>query len=153
APLATNKNFPEAGRVCKMAGWGTMQDGDIAIEPQFLQTNVVDPILCFNQWGGDFKPKKQFCDLHKTLNKATAEGDSGSGFLCRSGRTWLLAGLVSYGNNTDYFTPAVNVRVSAYYDWIQKTMAKDNPAPKPVDNEIRNCIVKVIKWILDHYRY
>ncbi|KAL3315617.1 hypothetical protein Ciccas_005751, partial [Cichlidogyrus casuarinus] len=62
AQLAIDENFPEAVDMFRMAGWGLMRNGVTAIDAQFLQTNVVDPTLCYKKWPREvFNPEKQFC--------------------------------------------------------------------------------------------
>ncbi|KAL3316269.1 Transmembrane protease serine 9 [Cichlidogyrus casuarinus] len=136
AELATNEKFPKAGDVCKMAGWGLKRDGKVAPDAQFLQTNAVDSTLC-SKTDENFNVKEQFCEQPRSGNKTTAGGDSGSGILCSCdrGRTWSLAGLVSYGDAAEDFLPSVNVRVSAYHDWIDDTMTNEKPVTTRVDPE------------------
>ena len=73
--------------------------------------------------------------LHQNYNIVTmyaiymVQGDSGGPLVCREGDHWILYGIVSWGSRYGCAAangPTVYARVSAYLDWISKTIDENS---------------------------
>jgi len=54
------------------------------------------------------------------------QGDSGGPLVCRERDHWILYGVVSWGGCSFEIGPTVYARVSAYLNWISKTIDGDS---------------------------
>lgn len=112
-----------------IAGWGATRFLSGVTRPtnELRQAKVNVMTECSRVYP-NFDVRKQICAGTANFSSDACQGDNGGGlFEKRTTDTdrWVLAGIVSYGNGcatTGY--PSVYVRVSAYFDWIESTVAK-----------------------------
>ncbi|CAC5385716.1 unnamed protein product [Mytilus coruscus] len=127
------KNY--TGVLCKVSGWGdTNGTEEGTTSPDHLQ---VIPLYIVNiNTKGCFisaaeNRKTRICAQGEE-GKDACQGDSGGPLVCSAGdeKTEKLMGIVSYGHNCDGHVPSVYSKVSAYIDWIRKTMNKRGRSDK-----------------------
>uniref|UniRef100_A0A8D0BBS7 Peptidase S1 domain-containing protein n=1 Tax=Salvator merianae TaxID=96440 RepID=A0A8D0BBS7_SALMN len=115
--------FPVA-MSCWVTGWGHISpDGkDIFLfgphtsKPQLVHSHGTMRKLIYQD---------MICAGYPDGKKDTCQGDSGGPLACKQNGTWFLAGVVSFGFDcAKPKRPGVNTRVTAYRDWIQRTMGK-----------------------------
>ncbi|XP_078603134.1 trypsin-1-like [Branchiostoma floridae x Branchiostoma japonicum] len=124
-----------AETVVAVTGWGTVSEGGHT-SSVLLQADmpVVDDSYCVDVYniiadalyGFDTKvdPKIMMCTGYREGGVDTCQGDSGGPVVVfpPKGQAYL-AGVISWGYGCGRkFVPGVNVRVSAYMDWIRNTI-------------------------------
>ncbi|XP_078509281.1 uncharacterized protein LOC144769149 [Lissotriton helveticus] len=111
------------GMSCVVTGWGNIGEGVNLPYPQNLQeveVPVVDQQVCNSLYGNSIL-YDMVCAGNLEGGKDSCQGDSGGPMVCKFGSTWLLAGIVSWGEGCarpNY--PGVYTRVSVYEDWIRQ---------------------------------
>ncbi|XP_055604729.1 venom serine protease-like [Uranotaenia lowii] len=98
-----------------VAGWGTTSFGG-QVSTTLLKTtlDVIANRACNVQYLTD----KKVCTY--TTGKDTCQFDSGGPLFLRGAQRMYTIGVVSYGGACAASTPSVNIRVTAYLDWIQQ---------------------------------
>ncbi|XP_078508726.1 transmembrane protease serine 9-like [Lissotriton helveticus] len=111
------------GMSCVVTGWGAIREGVSLPYPRTLQeveVPIVDQQVCNSLYGNSIL-YDMVCAGNLEGGKDSCQGDSGGPMVCKFGSTWLLAGIVSWGQGCarpNY--PGVYTRVSVYEDWIRQ---------------------------------
>ncbi|XP_069100373.1 transmembrane protease serine 9-like isoform X4 [Pleurodeles waltl] len=119
---ASSIQFP-VGMNCIVTGWGAIREGVNLQYPETLQEveiPIVDQEVCNSLYRNDIL-YDMVCAGNLEGGKDSCQGDSGGPMVCKFGSTWLLAGIVSWGEGCarpNY--PGVYTRVAVYEDWIRK---------------------------------
>ncbi|XP_029864862.1 elastase-1-like [Aquila chrysaetos chrysaetos] len=114
-------NYP-----CYLTGWGVVSVGGSGTDTlQEVMLPVVDHAICSqDDWWGSQVKTTMICAGGDGV-KAGCSGDSGGPLSCYKDNSWQVHGIVSFGLvpycNT-YKKPTVFTRVSAYVDWIRRTI-------------------------------
>ena len=127
ACLARSIQQPHGSNPLIVAGWGATRNQTlpVALTDELRQTILTVMRECSHVYR-DFDIKKQVCAGTEDYASDSCQGDSGGGLFQKQKDDmdrWILTGIVSYGYGcAEKGYPGVYVRVSAYYDWIQKTI-------------------------------
>ncbi|HXB55651.1 MAG TPA: trypsin-like serine protease [Vicinamibacteria bacterium] len=131
APLEIYRSHDEAGRTAFIVGWGDYGKGGTALthtdHRRRAATNQVS----------DAGPRRLFFSFDAPpagtdLEGVCGPGDSGGPALLESGGRVLVAGVSSAADGPpgNYGLTDIFVRVSAYADWIDKTIHASGAEPK-----------------------
>jgi secreted trypsin-like serine protease len=72
------------------------------------------------QYVYDYDNTKQMCAGNPQYNKDSCQGDSGGPLMYESNGSWIVSGVVSYGDEcAKKDRPGVYARVSYYLPWIR----------------------------------
>ncbi|XP_006037743.1 chymotrypsin-like elastase family member 2A [Alligator sinensis] len=113
-------------RFCFITGWGQIStDGPLPSILQEAMMPIVNYATCSRpNWWGNIVKTTMIC-AGGDGKVSGCKGDSGGPLICRRGRVWEVHGITSFvsrlGCNV-FEKPTVFTRVSAYTDWIRKTM-------------------------------
>lgn len=124
--LATEQLGLLEGETARASGFGlTSNDGQESDVLLKVNLNVISNQEC-NSFYGSIQ-ETQICTVYLSqVGESTCEGDSGGplSYADASGTTHLV-GITSFGSDRgcDADVPSAYTRVSAYRDWIQRTMA------------------------------
>lgn len=124
--LATEQLGSLEGETTRASGFGlTSNDGQVSDVLLKVNLNVISNQEC-NSFYGSIQ-ETQICTVYLSqVGESTCEGDSGGplSYADASGTTHLV-GITSFGSDRgcDADVPSAYTRVSAYRDWIQRTMA------------------------------
>ncbi|XP_061447605.1 serine protease 27-like [Rhineura floridana] len=124
-----NVVFPP-GHKCWVTGWGDVQvrerhkPSDILqkLEVPIISTNTCNTL--YHQDSGEPKVTREIkndmiCAGFAAGQRDACQGDSGGPLACRMGESWLLAGVVSWGEGcAQKNRPGVYARVTSYQPWI-----------------------------------
>ncbi|XP_032039460.1 ovochymase-1 [Aythya fuligula] len=144
----------EAGMLCVTSGWGKVSEGAGALAPvlQEVELPLIDSPTCSALLRAMDLPPVQgsmLCAGFPDGGRDACKGDSGGPLAClRTGGTWTLAGVVSWGvgcargwdasrrSTTARGSPGVFSRVAALMDFIAQHMAAAAvPSPLPVPDQ------------------
>lgn len=105
-----------------VAGWGLTSDTDNSTKPDELhQVDLpqVDQEYCEAIWSDNNLTRHQMCA--GTQGRDTCIYDSGSPLMSRTGSSYTLAGITSFGSKrcADAIKPGVYTRVTSYLKWIE----------------------------------
>ncbi|XP_060112658.1 prostasin isoform X1 [Heteronotia binoei] len=129
---ASSVNFP-AGMKCTITGWGNVLTSTSLPAPMTLQQLEVpiigiDTCRCLYSLNPDPEDphvihNDMMCAGHAEGKKDACQGDSGGPLSCRVGNSWLLAGVVSWGDACGAANrPGVYTRTSNYAAWIKENI-------------------------------
>lgn len=122
--LASDAQGTLEGETVRASGFGVTNnlgdDSDVLLKVNLRAISMAE---CNQVWN---TIESQICTTYSTqVGQNHCEGDSGGpiSYTDPSGTTYL-AGVISYGSDRgcDADLPSVNTRVSAFRDWIQRTM-------------------------------
>lgn len=123
-PSVDNASFPGIGDDCVMKGWGCKSGGaKLSFVAHSVSLPVYDTKSCAQIYGTS-DIGKRICAGYLHNGKGICKGDSGGPLTCRDndGR-WIQVGVASFSSRDKPGSyPAVFTRVSAYLDWINKTI-------------------------------
>ncbi|KAK2496633.1 hypothetical protein MC885_013674 [Smutsia gigantea] len=113
---------------CWIAGWGSVQDGVPLPQPQTLQklkVPIIDSEICSRlYWQGAGQgviTEDMLCAGYLEGERDACLGDSGGPLMCQVGGTWLLAGIISWGEGcAERNRPGVYISLAAYRSWVQR---------------------------------
>ncbi|XP_066854698.1 ovochymase-1 isoform X5 [Anser cygnoides] len=144
----------EVGTLCVTSGWGKVSEGAGALAPvlQEVELPLIDSLTCSALLRAMDLPPVQgsmLCAGFPDGGRDACKGDSGGPLAClRTGGTWTLAGVVSWGvgcargwdasrrSTTARGSPGVFSRVAAVMDFIAQHMAAAAvPSPLPVPDQ------------------
>lgn len=131
ACIPDTKQRIEDGTRCYTVGWGKEKNAHLHGSDVLLEALV--PIVSRNRCQKAFEykiTKTQICAGFKKGGKDSCAGDSGGPLMCpqmvEGVKRWNLAGVTSYGEGCGQKGKyGIYTDVSAYLDWIHKTM-EDN---------------------------
>lgn len=119
---------------CWIAGWGDTGKDEQLSTPLTLQKAKV-PIIsrtdCNNFYNGipvrglkeDPIKSDMICTGYTQGRKSPCKGDGGGALVCKVGRRWIQAGIVTWGAACGkYFHPGVYTSVPFYSGWISQNM-------------------------------
>ncbi|XP_014688689.1 brain-specific serine protease 4-like [Equus asinus] len=115
---------------CWIAGWGSVQDGVPLHHPQTLQklkVPIIDSEICSRlYWWGAGQgaiTEDMLCAGYLEGERDACLGDSGGPLMCQVDGTWLLAGIISWGEGcAERNRPGVYISLTAHRSWVQKTV-------------------------------
>ncbi|XP_050413011.2 transmembrane protease serine 9 [Patella vulgata] len=115
----------EAGVQCVVAGWGAQIEGSRRGSTS-LQEAVI-PIMnqdaCSSAYGDYMMNERKLCAGYSTGGIDACQGDSGGPFMCAKGDSWVLAGLVSFGNGCARpDNPGVYANVMNLKSWLDRVI-------------------------------
>ncbi|KAM6155649.1 brain-specific serine protease 4-like [Rhynchocyon petersi] len=113
---------------CWIAGWGSIRDGVPLPYPQTLQklkVPIIDSEVCSQlYWRGAGQgaiTEDMLCAGYLEGERDACLGDSGGPLMCQVEGTWLLAGIISWGEGcAERNRPGVYISLTAHRSWIQK---------------------------------
>uniref|UniRef100_A0A8C3WH91 tryptase n=1 Tax=Catagonus wagneri TaxID=51154 RepID=A0A8C3WH91_9CETA len=113
---------------CWIAGWGSIHDGVPLPRPQTLQklkVPIIDSGICGRlYWRGAGQgaiTEDMLCAGYLEGERDACLGDSGGPLMCRVQGTWLLAGIISWGEGcAERNRPGVYISLAAHRSWVQK---------------------------------
>ncbi|XP_068963494.1 brain-specific serine protease 4-like [Petaurus breviceps papuanus] len=125
-PDSTVKLLP--GTSCWIAGWGSIGDGVLLPYPQTLQKLKVPIIssetcsrLYWQGVGQGVITSDMLCAGYLEGKKDACLGDSGGPLMCEVNGSWLLAGIISWGEGcAERNRPGVYISLTAHKAWIQR---------------------------------
>uniref|UniRef100_A0A8D0BHE9 Peptidase S1 domain-containing protein n=1 Tax=Salvator merianae TaxID=96440 RepID=A0A8D0BHE9_SALMN len=120
--------FPP-GKVCWVTGWGNLLDLPSPQTLQKLQVPIIDSRTCGELYrtnmGDGLTPRiikeDMICAGFAEGLKDACKGDSGGPMVCLIGHSWVLAGIVSWGEGCAIKNrPGVYSRLTYYQNWIHR---------------------------------
>jgi len=119
------EQFPLSSQ-CFVAGWGRLSDGgDVAKVLMAAKIPLIDENECRRTMHKppDVITKNMFCGGYKKGGIDACQGDSGGPLICKVGRRFVQAGIVSWGKEcAKKGVYGVYTRLSNYRDWIERAM-------------------------------
>ncbi|XP_077170782.1 prostasin-like isoform X2 [Paroedura picta] len=142
---ASSVHFP-AGMKCTVTGWGNVLTSTSLPAPMTLQQLEVpiigtDTCRCLYSLNPDPEDphiihNDMMCAGHAEGKKDACQGDSGGPLSCRVGSSWLLAGVVSWGDACgEPNRPGVYISTSKYTTWIKENVQEIEFSQVTVDME------------------
>ncbi|XP_074854728.1 serine protease 33-like [Carettochelys insculpta] len=122
--------FPD-NHTCWVTGWGTTAMGVSLLPPKTLQeveVQLIEPAACNALYNIDPNPSigrdpvkpDMLCAGYTQGQRDSCQGDSGGPLVCDHNGTWLLVGVVSWGQGCGLPNrPGVYVRTAAYGEWLR----------------------------------
>ncbi|XP_039389969.1 prostasin isoform X2 [Mauremys reevesii] len=138
-------SFP-SGMNCTVTGWGNVLTSVSLPSPKTLQQLEV-PVIGLETCRCLYKINPSPTDSHVIQDdmmcagyaegkKDACQGDSGGPLSCKVGSVWLLAGVVSWGDECGAANrPGIYTRASAHAVWIQETVPDVELSDVSVDLE------------------
>uniref|UniRef100_A0A8C8VMP5 Peptidase S1 domain-containing protein n=1 Tax=Pelusios castaneus TaxID=367368 RepID=A0A8C8VMP5_9SAUR len=140
-------SFPP-GKRCWVTGWGP-GESDLP-SPQTLQkleVPIIDSETCKSLYQISMKNRLPYRKIQNDMicagyaegMKDACNGDSGGPMVCPVGKSWVLAGVVSWGEGcANKNRPGVYSRLTSYQNWIREHIpnlqfVKDSNGQKPHD--------------------
>lgn len=116
------------GTDCWIAGWGSIHDGVPLPRPQTLQklkVPIIDSGICSRlYWRGTGEgavTEDMLCAGYLEGQRDACLGDSGGPLMCQVEGTWLLAGVISWGEGcAERNRPGVYISLAAHRSWVQR---------------------------------
>ncbi|XP_047570545.1 serine protease 27 [Lutra lutra] len=120
----------ETGLNCWVTGWGSPSEEDRLPDPRVLQklaVPIIDTPRCNLLYSKDTESGLQpeaikedmLCAGFAEGKKDACKGDSGGPLVCLVGRSWLQAGVISWGEGCARRNrPGVYIRVTSHHAWI-----------------------------------
>uniref|UniRef100_G3TZE0 Serine protease 22 n=1 Tax=Loxodonta africana TaxID=9785 RepID=G3TZE0_LOXAF len=113
---------------CWIAGWGSIYDGVPLPHPQALQklkVPIISSEVCSHlYWQGAGQgaiTEDMLCAGYLEGERDACLGDSGGPLMCQVDGTWLLAGIISWGEGcAERNRPGVYISLTAHRSWIQR---------------------------------
>ncbi|XP_015977718.1 brain-specific serine protease 4 [Rousettus aegyptiacus] len=113
---------------CWIAGWGSIYDGVPLPRPQTLQklkVSIIDSEICGRlYWRGAGQgaiTEDMLCAGYLEGERDACQGDSGGPLMCQVEDTWLLAGIISWGEGcAERYRPGVYISLAAHRAWVQR---------------------------------
>ncbi|XP_007937867.1 brain-specific serine protease 4 [Orycteropus afer afer] len=117
---------------CWIVGWGSTHDGVPLPHPHTLQklkVPIIDSEVCSRlYWRGAGQgaiTEDMLCAGYLEGERDACLGDSGGPLMCQVDGTWLLAGIISWGEGcAERNRPGVYISLPAHRSWIQ-TLVQD----------------------------
>ncbi|XP_055991089.1 brain-specific serine protease 4-like [Sorex fumeus] len=115
---------------CWIAGWGSIHDGAPLPPPRTLQKLRV-PIIAADvcgrlYWRGAGQgaiTEDMLCAGYLEGQRDACLGDSGGPLMCQVDGTWLLAGIISWGEGcAERNRPGVYISLAAHRAWVQRVV-------------------------------
>nr|XP_016851673.1 PREDICTED: serine protease 27 [Anolis carolinensis] len=147
--------FPP-GKVCWVTGWGNLRHSVNLPSPQTLQkvkVPIIDSKKCAELYrknmGDGLNPRiiqdDMICAGYPEGRRDACKGDSGGPMVCLIGQSWVLAGIVSWGEGCAIKNrPGVYSRLTYYENWIHSYIPEiqfvkepSDPTPRDWQKEIR----------------
>jgi len=119
--------WPAPGSNCSVQGWGcTSYDSSVIQIARSVDLPALDDSQC-TKTSDSSVGRTRLCAGYKLSSKGLCKGDSGSPLVCRDTvGEWRQAGIASFTSATSPGdVPGVFTRVSAYMDWINKTITSN----------------------------
>ncbi|XP_074052091.1 brain-specific serine protease 4-like [Macrotis lagotis] len=118
------------GTSCWIAGWGSIGDGVPLPYPQTLQKLKVPIIssetcsrLYWRGVGQEIITSDMLCAGYLEGKKDACLGDSGGPLMCQVNGSWLLGGIISWGEGcAERDRPGVYISLTAHQAWIQRVV-------------------------------
>ncbi|KAL5019337.1 hypothetical protein ScPMuIL_005059 [Solemya velum] len=110
---------------CFITGWGVTESGSSSAVLMETSATVITPSACKMVWGSRINTG-QICLLDS--ESGSCSGDSGGPLACKSGSTWYLMGVTSWGHSSCSESsivkryPSVYTRISSYVDWVKERL-------------------------------
>uniref|UniRef100_A0A4W3JRZ0 Peptidase S1 domain-containing protein n=1 Tax=Callorhinchus milii TaxID=7868 RepID=A0A4W3JRZ0_CALMI len=126
--LPSSSHVFRDGQTCTVTGWGTLSyQGDFPTILQKADVNIVSNDACIRAYG-NLISNKMLCAGILAGGIDACQGDSGGPLVCEeSSGTWLLAGIVSFGDGcAQPDTPGVYSHVTALRDWVLQETASNS---------------------------
>uniref|UniRef100_A0A4W3JNJ8 Peptidase S1 domain-containing protein n=1 Tax=Callorhinchus milii TaxID=7868 RepID=A0A4W3JNJ8_CALMI len=117
--LPSSSHVFRDGQTCTVTGWGTLSYQGLSLNPLKADVNIVSNDACIRAYG-NLISNKMLCAGILAGGIDACQGDSGGPLVCEeSSGTWLLAGIVSFGDGcAQPDTPGVYSHVTALRDWV-----------------------------------
>nr|XP_020666242.1 serine protease 27-like [Pogona vitticeps] len=141
--------FPP-GKVCWVTGWGNLRNSVILPSPQTLQKVKVPIIgtktcseLYRTDMGDGLTPRiikdDMICAGYQEGMKDACKGDSGGPMVCLVDQSWVLAGIVSWGEGcANKNRPGVYSRLTYYENWIHSYIPDIEFVKEPSSRVLRD---------------
>ncbi|KAL4640002.1 urokinase-type plasminogen activator isoform X2 [Arapaima gigas] len=129
--------MPHVGSSCVIAGYGKEHEG-MWHNSQYLKeakVNILPQDVCTSTaYYGKMVTGNMFCAGSPDWKKDACKGDSGGPLVCEVDGSWVLFGVISWGEGCSReFRPGVYTRVSRYSQWIvEKTGLPSRTTKLPV---------------------
>ncbi|XP_061444327.1 prostasin-like isoform X2 [Rhineura floridana] len=129
---ASSVTFP-AGMKCTVTGWGNVLLSTSLPTPknlQQLEVPIIGTDTCKCLYSRNPDPEDPYI-IHDDMicagfgegKKDACQGDSGGPLSCRIGNAWLMAGVVSWGDECGAPNrPGIYIRIPSYADWIKENV-------------------------------
>ncbi|XP_074662347.1 uncharacterized protein LOC141914906 [Tubulanus polymorphus] len=127
ACLPNEKSVFDSSSECRVAGWGDLSSSRY-LRPDLLQhvsLTLMDHVQCEARYRTNGKNieilPNMICGYSKNAEKVgdACQGDSGGGLICRDGASWVLVGIVSFGEScADVKYPGVYTKIESHLEWI-----------------------------------
>lgn len=113
---------------CWIAGWGSIHDGVPLPHPQTLQkleVPIINSEVCSRlYWRGAGQgaiTEDMLCAGYLEGQRDACLGDSGGPLMCQVEGTWLLAGIISWGEGcAERDRPGVYISLAAHRSWVMR---------------------------------
>lgn len=115
---------------CFVTGWGRRSEtSEHSLVLKEINVPLWDHLSCNNALQAQFGPAYHLPDTAVCAGaegRDACDGDGGGPLVCEKNGSWYQVGIVSFGIGCGRKNvPGVYTRVSAYEDWIEKTILKD----------------------------
>ncbi|XP_006146477.1 brain-specific serine protease 4 isoform X1 [Tupaia chinensis] len=119
-----------ADTACWIAGWGSIHEGVPLPQPQTLQklkVPIIDSEVCSRlYWRGAGQgaiTEDMLCAGYLEGERDACLGDSGGPLMCQVDGSWLLAGVISWGEGcAERNRPGVYTSLTAHRPWVQRVV-------------------------------
>ncbi|XP_068739313.1 chymotrypsinogen B-like [Montipora capricornis] len=112
---------PDRSANCYITGWGRIKEGRPADALQQAKMPITPHEECKKKYRKGYDRQVHLCAGEgREGSTGGCQGDSGIPFVCQTGNTWHLHGIVSFGErwcSTVYYT--IFTRITTYVSWIQ----------------------------------
>merc|ERR1719348_68853 len=120
--LAASNAGDFVGSDCWITGWGRLYgNGPLPNILQEANIDVLSQSECQGFWGSRIKGYHVCLGDKANSRKGACNGDSGGPLVCKTGSSWTLVGVTSWGRaGCSTQSPSVYARVSYFRSWINQ---------------------------------